>query len=580
MSEPLSVLVGQWSDRGQKKVNQDFHGAYIPTGAVLGTKGISLVLADGISSSEVSQVASELAVRGFLDDYYCTSEAWSVKRSAQRVLAVTNSWLYSQNRRSEYRFDQDRGYVCTLSALVLKGAFAHLFHVGDTRIYRLQGQALEQLTEDHRVWVSAEQSYLGRALGVSPQLEIDYRAVAMEQGDIFVLASDGVYEHVDGRAIRTAIAQHPQDLDCAARLIVEQALAAGSADNLTIQIVQVLALPPRELDTVQAQRAELAMPPLLQARQEFEGYRIVRELYASNRSHIYLAVDEQSARRVVLKTPSVDLQQDTAHLDRFLLEEWIARRLDSAHVLKCCAPERKRAHLFVVMEFVEGQTLAQWMLDNPRPELETVRAIIEQLARGLQAFHRMEMLHQDLRPQNVMIDRTGTVKIIDFGSARVAGLAEADIGPRHGEVLGTLSYSAPEYFLGEGGSVRSDLFSLGVIAYQMLTGQLPYGTQVASVRTRQDQKRLRYRTALDERRAIPAWVDGVLEKAVHPLPEKRYEVLSEFVQDLRHPNPAFLHGRRAPLIEKNPLLFWKSLCALLAVLVLVLLACLRVGAAG
>ncbi len=113
------------------------------------------------------------------------------------------------------------------------------------------------------------------------------------------------------------------------------------------------------------------------------------------------------------------------------------------------------------------------MTDNPRPDLETVRGIVEQIARACSAFHRLEMLHQDLRPQNIMIDTTGTVKIIDFGSTRVTGVVEAvRRSSTHNDILGTAQYAAPEYFLGEGGSPRSDLFSLGVIAYQMLTGQL------------------------------------------------------------------------------------------------------------
>ena len=78
------------------------------------------MLADGISSSTVSRVAAESAVKGFLTDYYCTSESWSVRTSAQRVLEATNSWLHSQTRRSQYSYDRDRGYVCTLSAMVIK----------------------------------------------------------------------------------------------------------------------------------------------------------------------------------------------------------------------------------------------------------------------------------------------------------------------------------------------------------------------------------------------------------------------------------------------------------------------------
>src|SRR6187402_1430129 len=205
MPRELKISVGQYSDKGRKETNQDFHGVLIPAEPLLSLKGIAIVLAAGISPSSVSRVAAESAVKGFLTDYYCTSESWSVKTSAHRVLAATNSWLHAQTRRSQYSYDSDRGYVCTFSAMVVKSTTAHIFHMGDCRVYRVVGQGLEQLTEDHRVFVSSEQSYLGRALGISPQIEIDYRAIQVEKGDIFLLATDGVYEHVAARAIAVAI---------------------------------------------------------------------------------------------------------------------------------------------------------------------------------------------------------------------------------------------------------------------------------------------------------------------------------------------------------------------------------------
>src|SRR5262247_3049452 len=172
MARELKISVGQHSDKGRKETNQDFHGVLIPKEPLLSLKGIAVVLADGISSSNVSRVASESAVKGFLTDYYCTSESWSVKTSAQRVIAATNSWLHAQTRRSLYDYDRDKGYVCTLSVVVLKSRTAHIFHIGDARIYRLAGHALEQLTEDHRIAASSQETYLGRALGLSPQVEI------------------------------------------------------------------------------------------------------------------------------------------------------------------------------------------------------------------------------------------------------------------------------------------------------------------------------------------------------------------------------------------------------------------------
>jgi serine/threonine protein kinase len=310
----------------------------------------------------------------------------------------------------------------------------------------------------------------------------------------------------------------------------------------------------------------------LEARQMFDGYRIVRELHGSSRSHIYLAVDTETDTTVAIKIPSIDLRDDPAYLKRFMMEEWVARRIDSPHVLKPCLPARKRNYLYVVMEFVDGQTLTQWMIDNPTPALETVRDVAEQIAKGLRAFHRKEMLRQDVRPDNIMIDKTGTVKIIDFGSTKVAGVIEAAPAADRNEILGTAQYTAPEYFLGEGGTRRSDLFSLGVITYQMLTGRLPYGAAVAQARTRAQMGKLKFKSALDDEREIPAWIDGALRKAVHPDPRQRQEELSEFVFELRYPNPSYLTPGRLPLIERDPLLFWKCLSLVLACAVLVLLA--------
>ncbi|MDT8282641.1 MAG: serine/threonine-protein kinase, partial [Gammaproteobacteria bacterium] len=287
---------------------------------------------------------------------------------------------------------------------------------------------------------------------------------------------------------------------------------------------------------------------------------------------VYLAMDSETDAQVILKTPSIDLRDDAAYLERFLMEEWIARRINSPYVLKPCLQTRKRNYLYIVTEFIEGQTLHQWMIDNPEPDLETVRNIVGQVAKGLRAFHRMEMLHQDLRPNNIMIDKMATVKIIDFGSVRVAGVMETLPATGNNDRLGTAQYSAPEYFLGEAGTTRSDLFSLAVITYQMLAGKLPYGTQVAKCRTKAAQNKLHYQSVLDDQREIPAWVDDVLKKALHPDPYKRYAELTEFIYDLHQPNKEFLNKTRPPLIERNPVVFWKSISFILAVIVLILLS--------
>ncbi|PCI50163.1 MAG: protein kinase [Oceanospirillales bacterium] len=569
MERCLKVTVGQCSDKGIKDLNQDFHGVAIPQEPQLSSKGIVIALADGISSSTVSQIASAAAINGFLSDYYCTSETWSVKQSAQRVLYATNSWLHSQTRQSQYRYDKDKGYVCTFSCLIIKSNTAHVFHVGDTRVYRLHDTSMEQLTNDHRLWISEDKSYLSRALGIDQQLDIDYQSFAVSTGEIYILATDGVHEFVSANDIIASIKQSGDNLDLAAQTIVDTALANKSDDNLTIQILRIDDLPDQGLNEVQLQITDLPFPPELDARMEFDGYEIIRGLHSTSRSHVFLAKDIESDQRVILKIPSIDLRNDPAYLERFLMEEWIAKRINSAHVLKPIANARQRQFLYVAMEFIEGKNLAQWMRDNPKPNLDDVRDIVEQIAKGLRAFHRLEMLHQDLKPDNIMIDQSGTVKIIDFGATLVAGLEEMESAIDQPLILGTAQYSAPEYFLGENGSIYSDQFSLGVITYQMLTGRLPYGSNIAKARSKTAQNKLKYQSLISDDCEIPAWIDDAIRTAVHVNPYKRYEDLSEFVYDLRHPSKTFLTKTKPPLLERNPVVFWQSVSIILLIALLI-----------
>ncbi|GIU01599.1 protein kinase [Sulfurovum sp. TSL6] len=571
MEKQLTISIGEHSTKGRKEVNQDFHDICIPQEPQLTYKGIAIALADGISSSKVSQTASKTSVTSFLMDYFSTPESWSVQKSAQRVITATNSWLYAQTKQSQYYYDANKGYVCTFSAMVIRSTTAHIFHVGDARIYQLRNNEMEQLTEDHRMWISQEKSYLGRALGVDSDLKIDYDTVPVEIDDIFLFMTDGVYEYVSADLMISIIEQSNGDLNAAAKHIVETAYEKGSDDNLTIQLVKVNTLPDKDANEIQKQLSEKPLPPLLEARMDFDGYKIIRELSASSRSHVYLAVDTQTDTQVVLKTPSIDLSEDQAYLERFLLEEWIAIRMNNAHLVKSYLQTRERNYIYNVTEFIDGQTLTQWMIDNPNPDIETVREIAEQIAKGLLALHRQEMIHQDLRPENIMIDTTGTVKIIDFGSTRVEGIVESNAYIKQENILGTAPYTAPEYFLGYIGSSRSDLFSLAVIVYQMITGELPYGTQVAKSTTKAAQRKLKYKHLNPDIHEVPLWVDEVLKKALEPNPYKRYGELSEFLYDLRHPNKAFLNKSRPPLLERNPVLLWKMISLGLSVIIVVLL---------
>ncbi len=564
MTASLAISAGQYSSAGLKESNEDACGIRIPDEPLLTTKGIAAVIADGVSSSAGGREASECCVQGFLNDYFSTPESWVARTSGQRVLGALNRWLHGQG---QHKYGSAHGMITTLSAVVVKSCTAHLFHVGDTRIYRRREGELECLTRDHQVWSAGEKTFLSRAMGADTHVEIDYRSLPVERGDLFLLTTDGVHGWLSPRDMQALLERHAGQPEQAARALVEAALARGSSDNATCQVFTIDSLPEIDEETFYRQLVELPFPPPLENGMVLDGYRILRELHASSRSQVYLALDTETNERVVLKTPSVNYEDDAGYIDRFLHEEWAGRRLNNPHVLRVLKPRRRRRFLYYVTEYLEGQTLRQWMHDHPLPSPAAVRPLVSQIAAGIRAFHRQEMIHQDLKPENIMIDTHGTVKIVDFGSTRIAGIQEIATPLRHEHPLGSLDYAAPEYFLGYAGTSQSDLYALGVITYEMLTGHLPYGGPLSA----RNLKRVRYRPAQDFNPEVPLWVDKALQKAVHIQPQRRYDSLSEFVYDLAHPNPAFLE-EDMPLLERNPLAFWRGLALLEALLLLLLLA--------
>lgn len=575
----LAVRIGQYSAAGRQAVNEDFQGIQVPDESLLTSKGLAAVIADGVSGSEAGREGAEACVLSFLTDYFSTPESWTVKTSVHKVLNALNRWLYSQGHA---RYQTPNALVTTLSALVIKGATVRLFHIGDTRIYLWRDGKLVQLTHDHRAQLLGGREFLSRAMGIELHIEIDYKSLPVEVGDVILMTTDGIHEYVDGEAIGNILERWQDKPEEACQALAKAALANASPDNLTCQILRVENLPEEDEDTFYRRLTQLPFPPPgLSPGMNLDGYRILRELHATKRTQLYLALDQETGNRVVLKTPSVNYDDDPLYIEQFLHEEWIGKRLHHPHVMRVLEPKRRRQCLYHVIEHVEGHTLRQWMHEHPRLSLREVRDIVEQLAKGLRAFHRLEMIHQDLKPENVMIDRHGTVKIIDFGSTKIAGLEEITSPIDHNIVLGTRSYTAPEYAAGHAVGTHSDIYSLGVISYELLTGMLPYKNAGPRGGTagQEDKRDFFRRTRRQSHTYIPAkhpnpdvpiWVDRALAKAVHPDPRQRYQDLSEFIYDLYHPNAEFLKSKPAPLLERNPLAFWQWLSAILVITNLVL----------
>lgn len=560
MNTQLSISLGQSSDKGIKDRNEDFYGAYLPEDTSLDSKGIAVAIADGMGSCANAQEASEHCVKGFLNDYFSTPETWSVKSSGAKVLTAINNWLLSNGNK-----DHANGMVTTFSALVLKSTTAHIFHIGDSRIYRFRPNShsgdFELLTTDHRVWISEEKNYLSRAMGIDFHLDIDYKIVDMAVGDLYVMTTDGIHDYLGDAQIKQHL-QSAASLDVIADKIVQQALDLKSHDNVTCQLIRIESLPNQDANEVFNELTRLPFPPHMGPGMSIDGFDVIEEIYASTTSQLYKVRDKESGELFIMKTPSINFSDDPTYIEQFYMEEWAGKRIDHDSVLKIIEQKRPRNFLYFIMEYIEGITLDQWIKENPQPDIHEVTELTNKIIAGLRAFHRMEMLHRDLKPENIMLTKNNEIKIIDFGSVKIAGIQEVSTPVERLELLGTKNYTAPEYLLGMQGSNRSDIFSLGVLVYQMLTGELPYGDRLTRKLNWRTLNKIKYNSAITHNPMIPLWLDGAIEKAVKTDQRLRYDTFSEFFFDLTHPNATFMK-HSAPLLESNPVLFWKISTGLL-----------------
>ena len=561
----MAISVGQATSAGAKSVNEDCMGIRVPDDQLLATKGIAAVISDGVSAASAGLEAAEMCVKGFLNDYYSTPESWQVKTSGQRIITSLNSWLTSQSR-SEFR-DEHKGYVSTFTAAIFKSRTAHIFHVGDTRVGRIRHGKFEALTNDHATRVSADTCYLTRAMGLGLELKVDYKKTELETGDIYLLTTDGIHDFVSPNEIAHIIAQSAgDDLDQAAETILQLALKNNSKDNLSCVIIRLDQLPDGDQDEIHRRLASRPFPPDLEPGMTIDGLKVESLISASKNSQLYLVHDQETGCQMVMKTPSVNFQDDPAYIERFLMEEWIGRRVDHPNLVQLLRSQKEPKFLYFLLEHIKGESLGNWIENHAKqPDIPEVVKIISEVTDGVRALHRKETLHQDIKPDNIMRDEEGRVKLIDYGSCRIAAIREIEVPYERQTALGTIDFSAPEYRLDMEPNSRADQFSIAMLTYHMLTGgKDPYGSKWEKATTLRDFSHLEYTPSFKHQPMIPYWMDGALKKALSIRPESRYPTLSEFIHDIKHPNSEFIEVKNLPLIERDPVLFWKWLAAILA----------------
>ena len=563
----VKTSVGFASETGPRKHNEDFAGAVFGSELPQPRRDVVAAIADGIGGAKGGRVAAETAVRGFLDGFCDLPETMEVRRAAARVLDALNGWIYSQAQRDS----KLAGMGCTFTALVLRGRVAHLLHVGDTRAYRLSGDRLTCLTTDHvRDDGSGRSHVLTRALGVETELRLDYATQPMARHDRFLLCSDGVHGFLSAKAIADILRERSASED-SARALVTAALQSGSTDNCTALVLDVVELPTAESAEIGTAIMQLPLIPVPFAGETIDGFLLKVVVSDGRYTRLFGAVDEIEGGEVVLKFPKPQVAAVATYRAAFAREAWVGARVHSPWVGRIIElPPGRQTCLYTVMPLYQGELLETRLARRPLLGLEEGRNITIKLTRGATALHRAGIIHRDIKPDNVILEDGGSLKLIDLGVARVLGLEDFPTE----DIPGTPAYMAPEMFAGEPGNEATDIYALGVTMFRAFTGEFPYGNADATSPPRRDRPQ-----ALSALRPdLPAWLQATLGRAIAIDPAERFQDVMEFAFEMeagpaRAPAPM---PRPQTLYERDPVRFWQGVAALLVLaLILSLLRHLR-----
>jgi serine/threonine protein phosphatase PrpC len=535
----LQLRVAEVSSAGPRPENQDATRIVTPAPLLAASKGHLFALADGVSQCHDGGLAATATLQALALDYYSTPETWTVTQALDRLLTAQNRWLRANGG--------GQPLLTTLTALVLRGTRFTLAHIGDCRAYLLRAGRLRKLTAEH-VWEQpGMQHVLKRAMGLDEHLLMDYIEDDLQQGDRLLLLSDGVWASLDDLFLHQTLLRDAEPA-VLCQALVDQALIRGSQDNSSALLVCVDQLPEASLSDSLLPSEERTAPPRLKEGQVFEGWRVVAELKESRQSLLY-RVQDQVGQAWLLKTLPPPLRNDAEAIRALVQEEWFMRRVAGQHVPEL-HPMHQRQHIYYVMREYPGRTLEQHKREQGLLSVPNWRDMAQRLVKAVGLLHRRNMLHRDIKPDNLHLDDQGILRLLDFGLTYCPGLSN-----RHaGTLPGTPSYIAPEAFAGAEPSAQQDLYSLGVTLYYLLTGHYPYGEVEAFQRPRFGQPTPPSRYRPD----VPAWLDGCLLKALEADPARRYETAEEWLLALEQGERASLTMTHQPLLDREPLLVWRA----------------------
>jgi serine/threonine protein phosphatase PrpC len=517
--------------------NEDFLLFWEPEEFELRQRTGSLaILADGVGGEGNGDVASRLAAETAMGVFKEIKPETPPSDLMREMFDTTAAKVFQATR--------DTGRMATT---LLVSVFRHdqvtIAHVGDSRAYLVRGGKIKRLTTDHsytalqvklglllerNAMTSPHRSTLTRSIGYEPMCHYDITTQSLQHGDLILQCSDGLYGFLlDDEILDALVKYHPGE---ACKRLIGLAEKRQVSDNVSAQIIQIWDVDrPHAANPTTGKNPgnpghELGVGTVLDDR-----FEITDVIAKSGMASLFKATDRKTGAAVAIKVPYLQIESDPAGFERFRREEEIGLQLDHPYLLKFIRVENK-SRPYLVMEYLEGQTLSELLKNvKPLPEPDAVK-IASRICEALEYMHAHGVVHRDLKPQNIMLCNDGSIRIMDFGIAKAQSarrLTFVGFTP----TMGTPDYMAPEQVRGSRGDQRTDIYSLGAILYEMVTGEPPFGGDSAYVI-------MNARVTGDPvapRKLNPKLTPVLEEMILHAMerdPKKRYQTAAEMKREL------------------------------------------------
>lgn len=481
-----------------------------------------------------------------------------------QMFSAANIAVYDQNLKQS----GVGRMATTMTVSLFRHNEVNIGHVGDCRVYLVQQGRIRQVTNDHsyagvqlklglinvqEAANSEMRSVLTRSIGQEPTLRVDFHTITVSRGDVIVQMCDGVWTQLtEGEIAEIVTKQTPEE---ACKSLVTMAERRGADDNLSVQVIQVRGVerlsyyrgrPTFQKESPANMGSDLEVGQLLDGR-----FQITDLISRSGMASIFKAIDQTTGDVVALKVPFMQFESDPGFYQRFQREMAIGKALQHPYILRMIDDESlQKSRPYIVMEYLDGQTLGHLMQQiRPFPEADGLK-LISRVCEAIHYMHEHDVVHRDLKPDNIMICSDGSIRIMDFGIAKYEGQRRLTFGG-FTPTMGTPDYMAPEQVKGKRGDARTDIYSLGAILYEMLTGSAPFeGANpfiIMNSRLSGDPIAPRKRNE-----KISPQVEEIILHAMARLPADRYQTALEMKNDLDHPQAVQVTGRVDRLVTPSP----------------------------